>query len=74
MRELARRIGVNQSYITFVMQGRRSPSRKLLEGTAEALGLPPDYFREYREAVVLERIKADPRLLDRVYALVTKTR
>jgi transcriptional regulator with XRE-family HTH domain len=71
-RELARRVGVDQSYLAFVIGGRRSPSRRLLEGAAAALGLPPDYFREYREAIVLERIKADPALLDRIYALVTK--
>jgi len=66
-RELARQVGVNQSYLSFVLRGRRMPSRRLLEGTAKTLGLPIDHFREYREAVVIERLKADPDLLDRVY-------
>lgn len=30
-RELARRIGINQSYLAFVLGGRSAPSRKLLE-------------------------------------------
>lgn len=72
-RSLARYVGVNQSYLTFVLQGRRTPSRRLLEGAAKALGLPPDYFREYREAIVIERLKADAKLLDRVYALVMRS-
>lgn len=73
-RALASLVGVNQSYLTFVLQGQRSPSRRLLEGTARALELPADYFREYREAVVTERVRADPDMLDRVYALVTRGR
>lgn len=71
-RELARRVGVNPSYITFVLNAKRAPSRKLLEATARALDLPPDYFRETRESIVLERLRADPPLLDRVYRLVTR--
>jgi transcriptional regulator with XRE-family HTH domain len=69
-RKLADHIGVNRSYLTFVLQGRRAPSRRLLEGTATAFGLPADFFREYREAIVIEEIKADPSLLDSVYRLV----
>lgn len=72
-RELARRIGVNQSYLTSVLQGRRAASERLLRGTAAALELSVDYFREYREAVVIERLKGDPRVLDRLYRLVTRT-
>jgi transcriptional regulator with XRE-family HTH domain len=65
-RELARCIGIDQSYLSLVVSGRRAPSRKLLRATSDALALPADYFHEAREAVVLERITADPRLLDRV--------
>jgi transcriptional regulator with XRE-family HTH domain len=71
-RTLARGLDVNQSYLSFVLQGRRPPSRRLLEGAAKALELPADYFREAREAIVIERVKRDPVLLDRVYALITR--
>ena len=71
-RELARRVGVNQSYLTFVRQGRRAPSRKLLEGAATALDLQVEYFREYREAVVIEQLRADPGVVDRLYRLVRR--
>jgi hypothetical protein len=36
------------------------------------LGLPADYFREYREAAVIDRVKRDPVLLDRVYGLIQR--
>lgn len=71
-RALAGLVGINQSYLSFVLQGRRAPSRRLLEGVAKHLELPPDYFREYREAVVVEQVRADPDLLDRVYARITR--
>lgn len=41
---------------------------------AKALGLPPDYFREEREAIVLERIKTDARALEQIYELVQEKR
>jgi len=69
-RELARRIGLNPAYLSFVLQGRRAASRRLLEGVASVLELPADYFREYRELVVIETIKRDPDLLERAYAFV----
>ncbi|MFL5953692.1 MAG: helix-turn-helix domain-containing protein [Gaiellaceae bacterium] len=71
-RELARQIGINQSYLSLVVAGRRALSRKIPISPSKALGLPADYFREAREALVLEKIKADPRILDRVYDLVAK--
>jgi transcriptional regulator with XRE-family HTH domain len=73
-RQLAAAVGVDQSYLVAVLAGRRSPSRRLLEGTAAALGLPAEYFREYREAVVLEQIKIDPDLLDRCFNLIRRLR
>jgi hypothetical protein len=34
---------------------------------AIALGLPRDYFPEYREAFVIDRVRSDPRLRDELY-------
>jgi len=31
------------------------------------LNLPEDYFPEYREAAVIEHLKADPKLRDELY-------
>lgn len=73
-RQLARNVGVDQSYLVAVLAGRRVPSRKLLEGTAKAFELPAEYFREYRELVVIAEIKADSTLLDRCFSLVRRRR
>jgi transcriptional regulator with XRE-family HTH domain len=71
-RALAGLIGFNQSYLSSVQQGRRAPSRRLLEGVSQHLDLPVDYFREYREAVVHDSVKTDLDLLDRVYRMVIR--
>jgi hypothetical protein len=41
---------------------------------AVTLGLPDDYFPEFREAFVLERIKADPKLREELYARLRRRR
>ena len=40
---------------------------RLLEAAARGLGLPTDYFPEYREHVVIEAIKANADLRDEIY-------
>jgi transcriptional regulator with XRE-family HTH domain len=72
-RRLAQLVGLNQSYVTLVLKGRRAPSMRLLRGATDALELPMDYFREYREAVVIEHVKADAAMLERVYQLITRS-
>jgi transcriptional regulator with XRE-family HTH domain len=72
LRAVAEAIGVNQSYLSRILgpKGRKS-SRTASAGVAEAIagyfGLPADYFGEYREAVVMDAVAADPKLRDRVY-------
>lgn len=66
-RQFAKEVGVPQSYLSRVMHATRSPSKKLLKNAARALGLPHDYFAEYREHVVVEAIKRDGALRDNVY-------
>jgi hypothetical protein len=43
----------------------------MTEAVAIALGLPADYFPEYREGVVVERVKRDPQLRDEVFDALT---
>jgi hypothetical protein len=40
---------------------------KLLVATADELGIRPDYFAEYRRQIVLDAIRADGKLRDRIY-------
>lgn len=71
-RQLAAAIDLPQSYISLVLGGRRSPSKRLLEQAAHELGLPIDYFAEYREQVAIAAIKTDGALRDRIYRSLTQ--
>jgi hypothetical protein len=51
---------------------RASP--ELMSRIAVALGLPVDYLADYREAVVIERIRTDPKLRDELYARLKRQR
>ena len=72
VRALAAAIAVDQSYLSRVIgtsnpkQARRA-SAEVAALIAEALGLPLDYFPEYREAKVIEAVREDGRLRDRIY-------
>lgn len=72
-RQLAADIDLPQSYLSLVLNGKRSPSQKLLERSARALALPKDYFPEFREHVAVDAIKHDGRLRDRVYDSLRRT-
>ena len=70
VRALAARIGINDSHLSRVLRQAdyKTPSPDLTTRVAGALGLPADYFREFREAYVIELIKTDPKLLNKLYS------
>jgi plasmid maintenance system antidote protein VapI len=70
IRTLAAMIGISDSHLSRVLRRAdyKTPSPDLTTRVAVTLGLPPDYFREFREAYVIERIKSDPKLLNRLYS------
>lgn len=70
LRRLGREAGVDPSHLSRVLRqtGYKTPSGELTGKVAEALGLPRDYFPEYRQAVVVERIRTDRDLRERLYA------
>jgi transcriptional regulator with XRE-family HTH domain len=68
IRGLARELGINDSFLTRVLKGTKSPSADLTRRITKTLGLPPGYFVEDREAAVIDAVRADPRLRDRLYA------
>jgi hypothetical protein len=45
----------------------KTASPDLARRVALALDLPEDYFPEYREGIVIERIRNNPQLRDRLY-------
>ena len=68
-RALAQRVGVSHSHLSRVVRQKdyKTPSRDLTWKVATALNLPHDYFPEYREATVIEHLKADQELRDEIY-------
>lgn len=62
-------IGVSQSHLSRVLRqvDYKTPSLSLITKASEALGLPPDYFPDVREAAVISAIKTDSDLRDRLY-------
>jgi transcriptional regulator with XRE-family HTH domain len=69
MHSLARGAGVNPSHLSKVLRQAhyKTPSARLAEKVARALDLPPEYFPEYREAVVLARVKRDAQYRDQLF-------
>jgi transcriptional regulator with XRE-family HTH domain len=76
LRGLAERIGVTHSHLSRATRGAngKTVGGDLAGRIAIALGLPADYFPEYREAVVIERLRCDPTLRDRLYRQATRQR
>lgn len=75
-RALARSIAINQSHLSRLSgpNARQLPSRSVSAAVAVALGLPTDYFAEYRRATVIEAIDRDAALRERFYAHVKARR
>ncbi|MGZ4391986.1 MAG: helix-turn-helix domain-containing protein [Gaiellaceae bacterium] len=69
LRALARLANVSDAHLSRVLRGvgYKTPSGDLTRRVARALDLPADYFPEYREGVVCDRIRRDPHLRDRLY-------
>jgi transcriptional regulator with XRE-family HTH domain len=74
MRRLAAESGVERAYLWKVIRrrGYKSPSVRMAESVAVALGLPRDYFPEYREGVVIESVKHSPRVRDDFFDSLTR--
>jgi transcriptional regulator with XRE-family HTH domain len=69
LRAVAAQSGVSSSYLSRVLRRveYKTPGPELVRRVAVALGLPHDYFPEFREGFVVDRVKADRKLRDRLY-------
>lgn len=67
---LASRAGIDRGHLYRVLkrQNFKTPSADLIDKVAAVVDMPAAAFPEFREAKVLEAIRDDPRLRDRVYA------
>ena len=67
-RELAARTGLSAGYLNHLVHGNRPvPSNDVVRTLAEALGVEPEHFREFRLRVITERLEEMPELIDRLY-------
>lgn len=77
VRQLAAETGVSPSYLSQLLRGvdyKHRPSTALAQRVSLVFRLAPDYFGEYREQVVCERVRDDPELRDRMYRLIKRKR
>lgn len=61
---LADAVGVQQSHLSRLLRQadhRVRPSLDLMRRISRALDLDEDYFAEYREELILERVRTDPK-------------
>jgi len=67
-RGLADKTGLSAGYLNHIVHGNRPvPSNEVLARLADALGVKPEHFREYRIRVITERLEQMPDLVDRLY-------
>ena len=67
-RGLAEKSQLSAGYLNHLVHGNRPvPSNDVVETLADALGVEPEHFREYRLRVITERLEAMPELIDRLY-------
>lgn len=73
IRELGRRAGVTDAHLSRVLRraSYKTPSADLARRVAAALGLPDDYFPEFREAFVIDAVREDPGLREELYRKLT---
>jgi transcriptional regulator with XRE-family HTH domain len=70
-RELARATDVDPAHICRLLGSTvTSVSPALLRRVADAFELAPDFFLEYREWRVLQAVRSDPSLRERLYRYV----
>ena len=72
-RSLAAKTGLSAGYLNHIVHGNRPvPSDDVIARLAEALGVEPEHFREYRIRVITERLEQMPDLVDRLYRRLTE--
>src|SRR5918911_1353300 len=67
-RALAAKTDLSAGYLNHLVHGNRPvPSNDVVQKLADALGVEPEHFREYRLRVITERLEGMPELIDRLY-------
>lgn len=74
VRALAIKAEVSASHLGRVLRQKdyKTPSAELCRRIALALDLPEDYWPDYRERVVIERVRSDPALREELYTRLAR--
>jgi transcriptional regulator with XRE-family HTH domain len=69
-RDLSAAVGVDPAHVSRLLRwgSRLRVTPRLLARVARALDVRPEYFPEYREWRVVEAVRTDPSLRERLYA------
>src|SRR5215475_5068807 len=74
-RGLAAKTDLSAGYLNHLVHGNRPvPSNDVIERLAEALGVEPAHFVEYRLRVITDRLEQLPSMIDRLYKQLSSTR
>ena len=74
-RQLAAKAGLSAGYLNHMVHGNRPvPGNDVMARLAEALGVEPEHFREYRIRLITERLEEMPELVDRLYRRLAEER
>jgi len=67
-RQLAARTRLSAGYLNHIVHGNRPvPANDVIAKLADALGVEPEHFLEYRVRIITEKLEALPDLVDRLY-------
>ena len=67
-RGLAAKTDLSAGYLNHLVHGNRPvPSNEVIARLAEALGVEPEHFVEYRLRVITEKLEQVPAMIDRLY-------
>ncbi len=74
-RQLAATAELSAGYLNHMVHGNRPvPGNDVMARLAEALGVEPEHFREYRIRLITERLEEMPELVDRLYRRLAEER
>jgi transcriptional regulator with XRE-family HTH domain len=73
LRSLADELQIDVGYLSRVSRGLKPPSLNLIREMARVVGVPEDYFLEYRQAAVFDHLRHNPDVVNRLYRSISKT-
>ncbi len=67
LRSLSNRTNLNYSYFSKLKKRKSHPPISTIELISKGLGVPPEYFMEYRIYKIDKILKDNPKIIEKVY-------